>query len=176
MRAEAREEDAAGRESLHSVVVSVRDIDRAVRADCQAGRTVQLTLTAPSGAPIGLVAAVEVEHRNAVGVFVADEQPLLRVRGDTGSPHELARIVAEVAERAVVFAVYVANGDADSARRSVHGTVGHVEPSVRRDGGIGRVVEPAALHGGESDGEVVLENGGLFFDSGGGHWANLCLS
>ena len=42
VRAEAREEDAAGRESLDSVVMSIRDIDGAVRADCQTGRPVQI--------------------------------------------------------------------------------------------------------------------------------------
>ena len=74
MRAEAGEKDSAGREFLDSVVVGVGDIDSAVSADCQTGRAVQLTLTAPGRAPVGLVAAVEVEYGNAVGVFVADEQ------------------------------------------------------------------------------------------------------
>ena len=94
----------------------------------------------------------------------------LRVRGDTGSPHELARIVAEVAERAVVLAVYVADGDTNAARGPVHGAVWHVEPAVGRDGCIGRVVETTALHGGESNGEVVFENGGVSFGCGLNHY------
>ena len=160
---------AAGGEFLDAVVVGVGYIYGIGGVNSDAGGAVELFTGTSGGSPCGEEGAVAVEYGDAAGVFVGDEEAAVAVLGDGGGPDELAVGVAVGAERAVVLAFDVAHSDADAAVNAVHGAVDDVEASVGGRHGVGGVVEAAPLHGGESDGEVVLEGGDSGWDGDGGH-------
>ena len=104
-------------------------------------------------------------------MFVRHEHAPIRNDAYCGRPHELPSAVAKVSKRAVVFVLSVANSNSHSpsAPPGFDRPVQDIDFSVRREGGVVRVVEPLRLHYGHAQGSFVgkdsfeLSNGQVTF-------------